>query len=244
VFKIAICDDDIAEREFEAALLEEYLKERPQLAASVTRFENGSALLDAAEQGTGYDVYLLDILMPELNGIEVGKDLREKDRDGAIIYLTTSPDYAVESYQASAFFYLLKPVERDQLFEVLDRAVESIQKRKSEAVIIRVPNGLRSVPLDEIMYVERVDRFMRYYLTNGETVDSRPIRSSFREASSALLKDRRFCLCGVSFVLNLYHVKSIERAEAMLDNGVRVPLSRAAGGEVKRAWMEYWLGGE
>jgi len=243
VFKIAICDDDVAERERGVALLEEYFRERPRLAATMMRFESGRALLDAVEQGAGFDVYLLDILMPELNGIEVGKALREKDRDGAIIYLTTSPDYGVESYQANAFFYLLKPVEREELFQVLDRAAESIQKRKAGTVIVRIQDGLRSVPLDDILYAERVGRFIRYYLTSGEEVDSRPIRSSFREAASPLLADRRFCLCGASFVLNLYHMKAMEHSEAVLDSGARVPLSRAAAGEVKRAWMDYWLGG-
>jgi len=242
VFKIAICDDDVSERERGAALLEEYLKEHPELAASLTRFESGRALLDAAEKGTGFDLYLLDILMPEMNGIEVGRTLREKGRDGTIIYLTTSPDYAVESYQTEAFFYLLKPVEREDLYKVLDRAMEAIRRRKAEAAVVQMMKGVRTIPLDDILYAERVERIMRYYLISGETIDSRPIRGAFRDAAAQLLADGRFCLCGVSFVLNLYHVKAIERCEAVLDSGLRMPLSRAAVREVKRAWMEYWLG--
>lgn len=243
MFKIAICDDDIEERERGAALVEEYIRERPSLTASLTRFENGRALLDAADQGKEYDLYLLDVIMPDLNGIEVGKALREKGQIGAIVYLTTSPDYAVESYQANAFFYLLKPVEREELFEVLDRAAEMIRKRSAEAVVLRIAKGVRTVPLDDILYAEREDRIIHYHLTNGEVITSRPIRGSFRDASAPLLRDCRFCLCGVSYVLNLYHVKAIEQSEAVLDCGTRVPLSRAALMEVKRAWMDYWLGG-
>ncbi len=242
MFKIAICDDDAVERERTAALLELYLRDRPQLSALLSQFEDGRALLDAAEQGKDFDLYLLDILIPEPNGIEVGKALREKGLDGAIIYLTSSPDYAVDSYQARAFFYLLKPVEQELLFDVLDRALTAIQKRKDEATIVNVPGGLRSIPLDDILYIERVGRSMRYYLTDGKTVDSRPIRSSFRDAAIPLLSDSRFSRCGASFILNLHHVKQVTREAAILDSGERVPLSRAAYGEVKRAWMEYWLG--
>jgi len=244
VFKIAVCDDESTERDRIASLMRDYLNERPRLEADLTLFEGGRALLDAVEETGGFDLYLLDVLMPEENGIEVGKALRQMDRDGAILYLTASPDYAVDSYLTQAFFYLLKPVERERLFEVLDRAAADLQRRKSEAVVINTSSGLRSVLLDEILYAERVERFIRYHLAGGETVDSRTIRSSFREAAAPLLADRRFILCGASFVLNLDHVKSVERETVDLDNGVRTTVTRSAIGKFKRAWMDYWLGGE
>ena len=244
VLKIAICDDEKIQRERIAALLEAYFRERPQLHADLRQFADGQALLSAAQQGKDFDLYVLDVLMPRLNGIEVGKALRSMGREGIILYLTASPDYAVDSYLTQAFFYLLKPVAQQQLFEVLDRAMASLHRQKSAATIVNTASGLRSIPLDDILYIERVDRLMRYYLTHGESVDSRAIRCSFREAAAALLADSRFILCGASFVLNLHHVKAVEHTSAVLDNGVRVPLSRAAYGEVKMAWMNYWLGGK
>ncbi len=244
MLRIAICDDETAEQEQTAALLEDYLGERPRLTANVSLFGGGQALLDAVKMGGGFDLYLLDVLMPGLNGIEAGKALRRLDRGGAIVYLTTSPDYAVDSYLTQAFFYLLKPVERERLFAVLDRAVAVLEKRESEAIIVNTPSCLRSIPLSEILYVERVERFMRYYLVDGETVDSRTIRGSLRDAASILLSDRRFVLCGASFVLGLHHVKSVEKSAALLDSGVRVPVSQSAFAGLKRAWMNYWLGGE
>jgi len=243
VFKIAVCDDDSAEREWTVALLEEYFRARPQFQADLALFADGQALLDAGGPGADFDLYLLDVLMPEKNGIEVGKALRNSGREGAIIYLTTSPDYAVDSYLTQAFFYLLKPVKREQLFEVLDRAAEVLQKRKDEATIVSTASGLRSIPLDHILYVERVDRSMRYYLVSGETVDSRTIRGSFRDAAAPLLSDRRFVLCGASFVLGLHHVRSVEKNVALLDSGGWVPVSRSAFTDLKRSWMNYWLGG-
>ncbi len=244
MFKIAICDDEAAEREQIAAFLGCYLQERPQFTANVSQFDGGQALLDADKNGGGFDFYLLDVLMPEKNGIQVGKALRELGREGVILYLTASPDYAVDSYLTQAFFYLLKPVDKRQFFEVLDRAVAAFRKRKSEAAIVNTPAGLRSIPLEEILYVERVDRCMRYYLSTGETVDSRTIRSSFRDAAEGLLSDGRFVLCGASFLLGLHHVRSVAKNGATLDSGGWVPVSRSAFADLKRAWMNYWLGGE
>jgi len=244
VFKIAVCDDEDAGRERTAALLEDYLRDRPQLRGDLSLFEDGRSLLAAVGAGKSFDLYILDILMPRENGIEVGRALREAGQEGAIVYLTTSPDYAVDSYLTQAFFYLLKPAGREQLFEVLDRATADLQKRKSKTVIVNSPSGLRSISLDDILYVERVERFMRYYLAGGETVDSRTIRVPFREAAADLLSDGRFTLCGASFVLGLHHVKSVKKSEAQLDSGGWVPVSRSAFAGLKQAWMNYWLGGE
>lgn len=244
MLRIAVCDDNAGELKRTAALLKDYLDSRPALSASLSRFGDGWSLLNTLEQGGGFDLYLLDVLMPGLNGIEVGKAIRRLGRDGAIVYLTTSPDYAVDSYQTQAFFYLLKPVSRGQLFEVLDQAVDALKKRKSTAAIVNTSSGLRSIPLDDILYVERVDRLMRYHLVTGETADSRTIRGSLRDAAAALLSDNRFFLCGASFVLVLHHVRSVEKNEALLDSGGRVPVPQSAFADLKRAWMNYWLGGE
>lgn len=244
MFKIAVCDDDAAALERTAALLRDYLEERPSLCANLSLFEDGDSLLDALEQGQDFALYLLDVLMPKFNGIEVGKSIRQMGRDGAIVYLTSSPDYAVDSYFTQAFFYLLKPVRREQLFEVLDRAEAVLRKRKSKSAIVNTSSGLRSIPLDDILYVERVDRFMRYYLVGGETVDSRAIRGSFRDAVSGLLSDGRFTLCGASFALGLHHVRSVEKNEAILDSGSWVRVSQSALAQLKRDWMNYWLGEE
>ncbi len=242
MLKIAICDDEARAMERTAVLLGDYLQERPHLAAAVSAFESGRTLLAADQKVGGFDLYLLDVIMPDGNGIQIGKALRDAGREGAIIYLTSSPDYAVDSYLTQAFFYLLKPVDKKQLFEVLDRAVETIQKRQNEAVIVNTAQGLRSVPLEDILYVERAERCIRYHLTGGGTVDSRTIRGSFQEAVADLLADRRFIPCGVSFVLGLHHVKTMEKTAALLDSGGEVPLARASYGDVKRAWIDYWLG--
>ncbi len=244
LLRIAVCDDDAAELARSETLLKEFCTRRPELAAQVTVFRDAQGLLDALNQGKGFDLYLLDVLMPGKNGIEAGKELRRLGQEGEIIYLTTSPDYAVDSYQTQAFYYLLKPVARDQLFAVLDRAADALGKRKDQTAIVSTAAGLRSIPLSDILYVERVDRSMRYYLAGGEAVDSRTLRGSFREGTAPLLEDSRFFLCGASFVLGLHHVKSVERSRAMLDTGAWVPVSQTACGELKQAWMNYWLGGE
>ena len=240
MLRIALCDDDEKQLDQAAALLNTYLQPRPHLHGQVETFRSGGALLARAENAGGFDLYILDILMPELDGINTGRRLRALDDGGEIIYLTSANDFAADSYDVQAFSYLLKPVEQGKFFQVLDQAVKKLKQRRSSAIVVTTADGPRRILLEHIRYVERMGRCMRYYCTDS-TVDSQTIRVSFREMAAPLLADRRFFLCGASFVLNFQHVAGVNGQTALLDNGQTVVLPRAAAPEFKKAWGNYWL---
>ena len=240
MLRIALCDDEEKQLNQAAAMLNTYLSSRPDLSGQVETFRSGIELLTRVEDAGGFDLYVLDILMPELSGIDTGHRLRALGDGGEIVYLTTSNDFAADSYDVRAFFYLLKPVNEEKLFQVLDGAVEKLNRRRSSAVVVTTVDGPRRVLLERIRYVERVGRCMRYYCTDT-TIDSQTIRVSFREAAAPLLADRRFCLCGASFVLNFQHVTGVNGQTALLDNGQTVILPRMSATGFKKAWGNYWL---
>ena len=240
MLRIAICDDEEKQLGQAAALVDAYLRSRPGLDGQVEVFRSGGALLERTEELGGFDLYVLDILMPGLSGIETGRRLRAVGEGGEIVYLTSSNDFAADSYDVRAFFYLLKPVEEGKLFQVLDGAVKKLDRRRDGAVVVATADGSRRILLERIRYVERIGRCMRYYCTDG-TVDSQTIRVSFREMAAPLLADRRFCLCGASFVMNFQHVAGVNGQTALLDNGQSVSLPRTAAAAFKRAWGSYWL---
>ena len=107
MFHIALCDDDARQIQLTHKLLDNYLSLRG-VAAKIWEFSNGQALLNAMYDET-FDLYLLDIVMPEMDGIDLGMELRKSDENGVIIYLTTSPDFALQGYQTKAASYLLIP---------------------------------------------------------------------------------------------------------------------------------------
>lgn len=240
MLRIALCDDQEKQLDQTAALLQAYLQARPHLEGTLETFRSGSALLARAEEAEGFDLYVLDILMPDLSGIDTGRLLRALGEGGEIVYLTSSNEFAADSYDVRAFFYLLKPVAAEKLFQVLDGAVEKLNQRRAKAIVVHTAEGPRRILLEQIRYLERVGRCIRYYCTDA-TVDSQSIRLSFREAAAPLLADRRFYLCGASFVLNFQHVTGVNGQTAMLDNGQMVTLPRSAAVEFKKAWGGYWL---
>ena len=240
MFSIAICDDEPDYvKQIENFVLE-YLHCHLELSGQVHTFQCGQELLCQVEQNGGFDLYLLDIIMPGLNGIQTGERLRGLDNGGEIIYLTTSPDYAIDSYSVRAFFYLLKPIEEERLFEVLDAAFEKLNERRSKAVLVTTKDGPRRILLDQILYVERVGRGLRYYCFSS-CVDSVSLRVTFHTAVESLLADPRFCQCGSSFAFNLQHVIGVKGQEVLLDNGNSVAIPRASVPSLKSAWGSFWL---
>ena len=240
MLRIAICDDEAQYVHQTAKLVQEYLGGRPDLSGQVFPFRLGRELLCQVEETGGFDLYLLDIIMPGLNGIETGRQLRQLGDGGEIVYLTTSADYAVDSYSVRAFFYLLKPLEKDRLFQVLDAAVKKLNERRGKAVLITTKDGPRRVLLDQILYVERVGRSLRYFCSGG-AVDSMSLRVPFHAAVEPLLSDPRFCQCGSSFAFNLQHVTGVSGQEVLLDSGGTAAIPRASVAPFKHAWGRFWL---
>ena len=107
-------------------------------------------------------------------------------------------------------------------------------------MMVRTPNGLRLIPMENILMVERVGRVMRCYCTDG-VVDSSTMRSSLREAASSLLADPRFHLCGASLVFNLRHVTGVKSGVVTMDTKSQVSIPRRAYAGLKEAWENYWL---
>lgn len=243
MLKIALCEDEAVQREITVMLLREYLERRPGLTGKLLEFSSGRSLLEALEHQGPCDLYLLDVVMPEMTGIDLGIRLRRRDPEAVIIYLTAAPEYALNAYEAQPFDYLLKPVERERLHQVLDRAVERLGKRRSACLSVKTREGLRRIPLDEILYAELADRAIRYHLTGGTGVDSVTLRGSFQAAAAPMLADERFVLCGASFVVNLYYVSAVERGALQLSTGEHVPLPRGSAAEARRRWKAYWFEG-
>ena len=128
--KIAICDDNAQELIRISSLIDNYRLEKNMLLTYKT-FQSAAELVSTLESGDAdYDVLLLDILMPGLSGLQAAYEIREFDGVTKIIFLTSSPEFAVESYQVKAYNYILKPVSKEKLYTVLDELVKEDQNLK------------------------------------------------------------------------------------------------------------------
>ncbi len=240
MFRIALCEDEESCSERSLSLLNGYIAAR-ELSARVWSFRSARELLEAMFDGP-FDIYLLDIVMPGMNGIELGREIRRTDPDGSIIYLTSSVDFALEGYQARAVAYLLKPATQEKLFGVLDDAVALRRRRKEASIIVRTHEGPVCLLLEDIYYAELRNRCVCYFMKSG-SVESVTVSMAFRDAVAPLLNSGVFLLCGSSFAVNLFHIKMVDKGGALFANGQHLTLPRSACAPLRSAWMHYWLEG-
>lgn len=236
MISLAYCEDNPIQRGIILEYLKDYSNSKHML--KVNAYEDASKLLDAVSGGQRYQIYLLDIVMSGINGMEMAATLRQLGDGGIIIFLTASTEYAAASYDVHAFYYLMKPVMPEKLNKVLDMAVESIRKDQEQKITIKTAGGEVLLSTGNIMYVEVKDRALCYHMSDGRMLRSQKLRGSFREAAAPLLKDRSFAMCGVSMLINLHCIEAVDSEGVMLRDGTVLVQSRSGCSELKKAWKD------
>lgn len=243
MLRIAICDDDSLCRSEVTQLVEEYIQLSGR-AIELTIYENGTDLLEDARRTGTFDIYILDILMPLMDGIDLGIQLRDLDSDSKIFYLSTSPDYAIRATRARVWEYLLKPVNKAELFPSLDEAFATLADKRERAIVVKTSHSSIRLTFDSILYAELNKKNVHYHMTNGKVIESISIRTGFSEAVQEMLRDNRFIMCSTSMVVNLYHIAEINNNSLTFQNGKTIYLSRQVSRELRSIWSNFWMNKE
>jgi len=238
--RIAVCDDSEKELREISALAAEYLAARGD-AGTVRAFSHPDELLRACETQS-FHLYLLDMVMPMLSGLELGRAIRRQSADAQIIFITTEPGFALDAYAVNPLHYLLKPVQKDALFSALELTVKKAGGGVETAVTIRTKDGLRTIPADRIACCEYVRHSVVYTLADGERTETLSLRESFAEHIAPLLRDRRFLQPHAAFAVNMSCVERLDRAGFALRGGAFVPVSGKLYAAARDAYMKYRLG--
>ena len=214
---IAICDDDSAVSEYLEHEVSAWA-DRAGNAWKISSFPSAEAFLFDYSENKAVDVLLLDIEMPGMNGMELARHLRDAKAALQIIFITGYSDYISEGYDVSALHYLMKPVSRDKLWSVLDRAAALLER--SEKRIVLEGSGTSSlVPISEIRYIEVIGNYVTVYADRQYTV-----KATLASIESQL--DEAFFRAGRSYIINLDRVRRAAKKEVTLTTGELVPLAR------------------
>ncbi len=234
---IAICDDLADQLEQIRSLTNEYL-EKMAIDADVRCFSHPDALLTAAESAR-FHIYILDIIMPMLSGVELGTQLRRLDREAQIIYATTAPEFALDSFAANPLCYLIKPVQKQKLFDALTLALSKVDRSGSDTIAVKTREGLRVLNFSSIVCCELIKNAVRYTLSSGEVLETRSIRTAFAEHVKPHLACGYFLQPHTSFILNMNRVERVTTTEFMMRGGAVVPIAKKQLAEAKQAYLDY-----
>ena len=233
MLKIAVCDDDNGELSHVKALLEQYQVQK-RIGMRIELFHSAMELMDALRT-TNYQLLLLDILMPGFTGIQAAREIRTSDSETKIIFLTSSPEFAVESYRVDAFYYLLKPIREDELFPVLDRLLQQF-RRAEETLLLTLPSGVLRLPYTRIVVLEVNSKHLLFYLNDGSI---REIPGSLTQYEPQLLERREFVKVHRAYLVNMDYIQHLKGTELITYSGVTVPISRLLSNQVRKDYMEF-----
>ena len=171
MIKVAFCDDDPSMLNNLQVLLDEY-RVTQNREIDYTAFRNPLELLAVIERGIRFDVLLLDVLMPGENGIDTAAEIRRYDSNIKIVFLTSSAEFAVQSYAVNAFFYQLKPVRAESFFQVMDAVLDECEKEQTNSLILKCKSGIVRVELRTLEYCEVIHRTLFLHLNSGRVLES------------------------------------------------------------------------
>ena len=227
MIKIAFCDDDMEVLHQMNELLDRY------------RVERNEDITYAA--GIRPDILFLDVVMPGQNGMDVAKEIRQYDTNMKIIFLTSSPEFAVESYSVGAYFYQLKPIWEESFFRLMDSVLAECEKKKKNSLILRSKDGITRIDLQQLEYCEVLGRKLLFHLENGAVLES---AGSLDDLAGQLMQYSNFFRPHRSFLVNMEYIQNISSRSIKMVNDAEIPIPHGKCSEIKNTYMEYAFNGE
>ncbi|MEL7609319.1 MAG: LytTR family DNA-binding domain-containing protein [Bacillota bacterium] len=199
--KITICDDVQEDIAALSAALHEY-----DPSFEIVPFTSGRALIDeTAESGFSADILFLDIYMPGIDGIQTARELRARYKDLKIIYLSSSKEHYPQAYEVFALNYILKPLDRERLYAVLERALDELRREDGHKIRVQYKGATRSFDGKDVLYVESRDKQLVFHLAGDGAVRCYgKLDELVRD-----LPERSFIRCHQSFLVNMAHISEM-----------------------------------
>ena len=241
MLQIAVCDDNIDELSKMVQLIDLYRTSK-HLNCEHVAFPNGFDLVAALEKGNRFDIYCLDIIMPGFTGIEVAKAIRDFDKTAPILFFTSSPEFALESYSVKAINYILKPISKEKLFFTFDELLEQIiSKKEEDVVIVKSHEGIQKILISNLVFVEVIGRNVLYHLHSGKVIEC---TEPFSPVCNNLLKYGCFIKPHRSYLVNMQYVDTIENHQITLQTLSLVSIAQGRAREIKQQYLNYQMEGE
>lgn len=232
---LAVCDDKKEELAAVFSLLDAWQAQRDTAQVSTVQcrgFQSAMELLEAARQEQ-FTHYLLDVMMPGMDGLEAAREIRRFDDIAEIVFLSTSPGFAYESYGVRALNYLLKPIEQEKFFDLMDHICLREQK-PLEALTLKTATTIVRVPYAHISYVEVIGKHVYFHLIDGAV---REVSGPLKDIDAKLLSRPEFMRVHRSYIVNMLQIAELSSAGLRTFQGENLPVSRRFYPQLQKNYM-------
>ena len=229
---IAVCDDQLEELTVLTGLLDAWQDQR-HIPLRYRTFRSAGDLLDAAERER-FTLYLLDVMMPGIDGMAAAREIRCFDAAAEIVFLTSSPGFAYESYGVRALEYLLKPINAKLLFPVLDQ-LSLREQRPQDGLTLKAGATLVRIPFSQLAYVEVSGKHLFFNMTDGQV---REVTGSLKDYEPLLLARPEFMRIHRSYIVNMLQIDELSPAGVHTFSGMSLPVSRLLYPQLQKDYMK------
>ena len=228
-YRAAVCDDDPRDSGYISGLAAQWAKARG-IAMECRAFSSAEAFLFCYAEDKNFDLLLLDVEMPGTDGVTLAKTIRRENEAVQIVFVTGYSDYIAEGYEVEALHYLMKPVNPEKLFAVLDRAWEK-HRRNARCLNLELSGEMVRLPLYEVRYLDVHQNYVTVHSKQDYTV-----KRTLAEFEAEL--DEQFFRVGRGMILNLKQIRRVTKKEVVLADGTALPLPRGSYEPLNRAIIE------
>ncbi|MCI9518297.1 MAG: response regulator transcription factor [Clostridia bacterium] len=236
MIRIAIVEDEKIEHERIRECLD-FVSEREKIEFDISDFYSAPSFL--CDYEPIYDIVLMDIEMPEMNGMEAAKKLRVIDQTVILLFVTNMAQYAVSGYEVDALDFIVKPIEKYHFALKMSRAVSRTTRRTEREIIVDGEGEVLSISLPQIVYLEVIGHYVYWHISGDRVVKE---YSTMKNAENRILRGgANFVKCNRCYLVNLRYVEAVKKDTVIIGKD-RLSISRPQRKAFLNAFVKY-IGG-
>lgn len=196
-------------------------------------FDSGSSFLEAIDRH--YNIVILDIDMPNINGFDVAREIRRLSFDTIIMFYTAHEQYVFKSFEFQPFRYIRKDMAENELPFALECAMMQMKHLEKKTIYLKTPKSDVKLDIDNIVYFEKFKHNIEIMTVSDEVFNIRKTLSELFD----MINDERFIYAHKSAVVNLKYINKITPTDVILENNRKIPISRRNYKTIKLAFSKY-----
>ena len=197
-------------------------------------YEKAQDILEDLKNGIYYDLYLLDVQLADINGLEVARQIRRRYEEPVLIYITNYVDYAVEAFEVNAFRYITKQMLEEKLPQAYQAMNILLKEKKVSERFYKIERygSLTKIFYSDIFYLKKDEKYVIFVHKGGKS----RVRSTMKDMLEKL-QDKRFMVIDRSYSVNIDHVQAVKNHEIYIKNGDILPVSKPKWPDVRNTLM-------
>ena len=224
---VAILEDSKEDLSNCLSLLDRYSKEK-NVAFDIQTFESGDAFLMRFK--SQFDFIILDINLSAMNGIDVARNIREKDEEVVIMFATNLAKYATRGYEVDAIDFVLKPLTYESFYLRLEKVMKKLNKKNDYFIVVPFDGGFNKININDVLYIEVISHDIIFHFVNGQDITTSGTLKKYEEQ----LKKYWFMRCNSCYLVNAHKIKRVEKLDIQLVNDKIIAISHPK----KKSFME------